>query len=158
MVLPVNEEDYSYRFYKTLNNDVKLKSNEYGEWDIVFDNKNNDWINVAGFDSISNACIIAIMTRFNELDIPLYEDFGCRCHELIKANKSKNILYRIELFVTETLESIRRISKVNWVVVTDNPDNEKFNYRVDFSISCMRDEDISISDLDLSIIEDKFYI
>lgn len=48
MVLPVDEESYAYRFYKTLNEDVKLTSNEYGEWDVVFEN--DDWVNCTGFD------------------------------------------------------------------------------------------------------------
>ena len=46
MVLPIDTEDYSYRFYKTLNMDVTLTSNEYGEWDIVFDNDNKYYVNV----------------------------------------------------------------------------------------------------------------
>lgn len=161
MVLPVDREDYSYRFYRNLNNDVKLKSNEYGEWDIVFDNKTNDWVNCTGFDSLANACVIAVMTRFNEeWFLPPYEEFGCRVHELIKANKSRNIPYRIELYITETLESIRRVKKVNWVVVDDNPDNDYYKYRVRFSVSCMRDADYNeyMDELDLSIIEDMFYI
>ena len=159
MVVPVDTESYSYRFYKTLNNDVKLKSNEYNEWDIVFDDTTNDWINVSGFDSLSNACLIAIMTRFNEESfLPPYEDFGCRVHELVKANKSRNVQYRMELFITETLQSIRRVRKVNWVQVTDNPDGEDYNYQVNFSVSGVIDEDYTTEDLDLSTIEVKFYL
>ena len=161
MVLPVDTEDYSYRFYRNLNNDVKLKSNEYGEWDIVFDNTVSDWVNVSGFDSLSNACVIAVMTRYTEEEfLPPYEDFGCRVHELIKSNKRRNTLYLIELYITETLEKMRRIKKVNWVVVEDNPDNNMYNYRVRFSVSAMRDEDYDdyVDELDLNIIEDIFYI
>ena len=161
MVLPIDVEDYSFRFFKTLNMDVKLTSNEYGEWDIVFDDTNNDWVNCTGFDSLANACIIAIMTRFREENfLPPYEDFGCRVHELIKTNKSKNILYLIELYITETLESIRRIKKVNWVVVEDNPNNNMYNYGVRFSVTAVRDEDYdeNVESLDLDIIEEQFYI
>ena len=171
MVLPKDTEGYSYRFYKTLNEDVKLVSNEYGEWDIDFDNTNNDWINVSGFDSLVNACIIAVMTRFNEEEfIPslddnmggLYEDFGCRLHELIKANKTHNLTYKLELFITETLNSIRRVKKVNWVKVEDNPNGEFYNYRISFSVTPMSDEDNEYGKLngdeDVDVVERMFYI
>ena len=161
MVLPVDLEDYSFRFFKTLNMDVKLTSNEYGEWDIVFDPIDNDWVNVTGFESLANACVIAIMTRFQEEQfLPPYEDFGCRVHELIKANKSRNNLYLIELYVTETLNSIRRVKKVNWVVVEDSPGEEYYSYSVSFSVTCVRDEDYDdrVDELDYDIIEEKFYI
>lgn len=140
MTLPLDTEDFAYRFYKTLHEDVRLTSNEYGEWDIDF--KNGDWVNCTGFDSMVNACIIAIMTRFNELEfMSLYEDFGCRIHEVIKESKGKDALYHIEVFITEVLEKMRRISKVNWVEITDNPDGEYYNYRVNFSITCVSDDD-----------------
>ena len=140
MVLPVDEESYAYRFYKTLNEDVKLTSNEYGEWDVVFEN--DDWVNCTGFDSLVNACIIAIMTRYSELDYSVfYDEFGCRIHELIKSNKSKNTLYKMEVFITEVLNNMRRIKRVNWLEITDNPDNQAYNYRVNFSITCIGDDD-----------------
>ena len=160
MVLPIDEEDYAYRFLKTLNEDVKLVSNEYGEWDIDFDFSSNDWVNCTGYDSLVNACIIAIMTRWNEIDfIDLYEDFGCRVHELIKSNKTHNMSYKIELYVTDTLNSIRRVKKVNWVTVTDNPNGEYYNYQVSFSVTCMNDEDnIDGVDEEVDIVERMFYI
>lgn len=161
-MLPIDEEDYDFRFLKNLNMDVKLKSNQYGEWDIVFDDLSNDWVNVTGTDSLINACIIAIMTRFNELDdigmtsdYPPYEDFGCRVHELIKANKSKNVKYRIELFIEDTLNSIRRVKKVHWIMVEDIED-EYYNYSVSFCVSYLRDDDIEENMLD--VVEDMFYI
>lgn len=159
MVLPIDEESYSYRFYKNLNEDVKLKSNEYGEWDIDFDFENDDWVNVTGFDSLSNACVIAIMTRFIELGfMPLYDEFGCRVHELIKENKSNSMRYRIEVFITETLENMRRVRRVNWVEVKDNPDNRYYNYKVNFNISCTIDEDTDEELRDLRTVERSFLI
>lgn len=152
MTLPVDTEEISYRFYKTLHNDVHLTSNEYGEWDIDF--KNGDWVNVSGFDSLFNACVIAIMTRFNELEfMDLYEDFGCRVHEVIKQSKGRDVEYHIELFITDVLQNMRRVSKVNWVKITDNPDNELYNYNVSFNITCISDEDI-----EGEIIEESFTI
>lgn len=161
LTLPIDTESYSYRFYKTLNMDVKLKPNEYGEWDIVWDEYTNDWVNIDGFESLANACVIAIMTRWTEEEfLPPYEEFGCRVHELIKANKSKNSLYLIELYITETLENIRRVKKVNWVSVEDCKDDLAYEYHVGFSVSCMRDEDYDeeVDELDLDIIEEDFYI
>lgn len=149
MVLPVDVEDYGYRFYKNLNEDVHLTSDEYGRWDIDFNYQNDDWNNVSGFDSLVNACVIAIMTRFDELEfMPLYDDFGCRIHELIKKNKSKEVRYHMELFITDVLNDMRRVKRVNWVEVIDNPDGNLYNYRVHFNISPMMDEDIEEEDID----------
>ncbi len=159
MPLPIDTESYAYLFYKNLNEDVKLKSDKYGRWDIDFDFDNDDWYNVTGFDSVFNACVIAIMTRFQELNfMTLYEDFGCRVHELIKANKSKNVMYNIELFITEVLENMRRIKRVYWVIVEDNPDEEYYNYLVHFKVSCMLDEDYDEEDVDTTIIEESFLV
>ena len=139
--LPLDKESYGYRFYKNLNEDVKLVSDEYGRWDIDFQYGKDDWVNVNGFDSLTNACIIAIMTRFTELDfMDLYSNFGCRIHELIKANKTKNVKYHIEIFISEVLEKMRRVKKVNWVRVTDSPNNQLYNYRVRFSITATLDD------------------
>lgn len=140
MPLPVKTDSRYYQFYKTLHEDVKLSSNEYGEWDVVF--KDDDWVNCTGIDSISNACIIAIMTRFQELDYStLYEDFGCRIHELTKTNKGRHTVYEMEIFITEVLNSMRRVKTVNWVEITENPDNQYYNYRINFSITTISDED-----------------
>lgn len=141
MVLPLDTNSSAYRFYKTLNEDVKLSSNEYGEWDVVFEN--GDWVNCTGFDSVVNACIIAIMTRFQELEyMSLYEDFGSRIHEVIKQNKGRQAVYNMEIFITEVLENIRRISKVNYVEITDNTENNNgYDYEINFSITCINDDD-----------------
>lgn len=159
MVLPIDTESYSYLFYKNLNEDVKLKSDRMGRWDIDFDFENDDWYIVTGFDSVFNACVIAIMTRFNELEsMRLYQDFGCRVHELIKANKGKNIVYYMELFVSEVLENMRRIKEVHWVVVEDNPNGEDYNYKINFKVSCMLDEEYTEDEVNVSIIEESFVI
>lgn len=142
MVLPVDKESYIYNFYKNLNEDVKLKSDEYGRWDLDFDLENDDWVQVNGFESVINACIIAIMTRYDELEfMPLYDEFGCRVHELVKANKSRNVKYKIELFVVDVLTNMRRVKKVNWVEVVDSSNDEYYNYKIVFNISCLIDED-----------------
>ena len=161
MTLPKDLKSTSYRFYKTLNEDVKLTSNEYGEWDIVWDDLSNDWLNCDGFDSLRNACVIAILTRFKELIIgetsesPPYENFGCRIHELIKKNKGRQVEYQMELFVLETLHDMRRVKTVHWVNITDNPDNNYYNYRVDFCITPIEDE---LTESTTEVIEGGLYI
>lgn len=158
-MLPIDTESYAYLFYKNLNEDVKLKSDAYGRWDIDFDFANDDWYNVTGFDSVFNACVIAIMTRFDELEfMDLYDDFGCRVHELIKANKSRNVEYYMELFVTDVLKNMRRIKKVNWVEVVDSPNGKEYNYMITFNVSCMLDEDYTVDEVDTGIIEESFLI
>lgn len=138
MVLAItNEEDL--RFHKTLNEDVKIRpvSSTSQHWDIQM--SDGDYVNVSGYDSLVNAVCIAIMTRFHELDfIPLYDEFGCRVHELIKANKSEMVRYKIELFVVEVLEDMRRVASVEWVKVSDD---ESYSYLIEFGV-------VSISDME----------
>lgn len=136
MSLKVDNESEDYRFYKTLNEDVKLIPNRYGKYDLAMENE--DYVNVTGNESLYNAIIIAIMTRFNELaDIPLYEDFGCRVHEVIKALKSDTTLYDVELYITEVLENMRRIQEINELSVTDSDTN---TYHVYFNVTSINDE------------------
>lgn len=139
MVLPVDVNDFDYRFNKTLNEDVRLKSDEYvGKWDL--DMCNGDYVNVTGKKSLSNAIVIAIMTRFNELhDIPLYENFGCRIHDLIKDNQSEMVEYEMGLFITDVLENMRRIQEINELEVTPNSEG----YKIYFKVTDINDELVS---------------
>lgn len=135
-MLTVNQDSDDYKFFKTLNEDVKLQSDEYNRWDIQMENQ--DYVNITGKESLVNAICIAIMTRFNELDfMNLYEDFGCRAHELIKANKSDIVKYKIELFVTEVLENMRRVFELNEIEVTDS---DTYSYNVFFNVTAINDE------------------
>lgn len=142
MSLPVDMEDAGYLFRKTLNEDIKLVSDEYGVYDIEFHETpvDNDFVNVTGYDSLVNGCIIAIMTRYKELQSnPTYEDFGCRVHELIKANRNSLTKYKIELFITDTLEKIRRIKTVEEVNVMESDTHDYFVY---FIITSYDDETV----------------
>lgn len=139
MSLKVDTESEDYRFYKTLNEDVKLIPNRYGKYDLAMENE--DYVNVTGKESLYNAIVIAIMTRFNELaDVPLYEDFGCRVHEVIKALKSDMVLYDVELYITEVLENMRRIQEINELIVTDS---DTHTYHVYFNVTSINDEIVS---------------
>ena len=92
MTLPYDE----YNKFKTLNEDIKLVPDKYGVYDMEF--INGDLHNVTGLESLYNACVLIIMTRYQELiSNKTYNSFGCRVHELIKDNKSKMLLYKLEV-------------------------------------------------------------
>ena len=125
--------------YVTLNEDVKLKADNYNEWDIEM--VNGDYVNCVGQLSLRNAIIIAIMTRFQELeDNPVYNNFGCRVHELVKANKTGMTVYKMEVYIQETLQNMRRISEINSLDVVENGD---YTYTVNFSVISINDEMIN---------------
>ena len=136
MTLPVNTNSFDYKYNKTLNEDVKLTSDKYGDWDLDMDN--GDYINTTGLVTLNNACIIAIMTRFGELiGNPTYEEFGCHVHELIKDNKTKLTLYKLETDIKEVLDDMRRISQVNYVNISEN---DAHSYLVEFGVTSINDE------------------
>ena len=138
MTLPVDYESDDYQYFKTLNEDVQVLpvSPTANHWDIQM--KNGDYVNLTGKDSLRNAICIAIMTRFNELDFaPLYDGFGCRAHQLVKANKSEMVKYEIEVYISEVLENMRRIQEVNSLSVTDS---DTYSYLVDFNVTSINDE------------------
>lgn len=139
MTLPVDYESENYKLYKTLNEDAELIPVGKGEhYDVNF--KNGDYVNLTGKNSLSNAIVIAILTRFTELSgIEIYENFGCRVHELIKANQEEMVEYEIELFIRETLEQMRRIQEINELRLTKIPEG----YKVYFNVTSINDEIIS---------------
>lgn len=137
-MIPVDIDSDDYKYRKTLNEDVQLKpiSPTSNHWDIQMDN--GDYVNVTGKDSLHNAICIAIMTRFDELEyIPLYDGFGCRVHELVKANKSEMTKYQIEIFVNNVLSRMRRIHQVNNITITDSNNAE---YNIHFNVTSVYDE------------------
>ena len=134
-MLTVDTSSYDYKNLKTLNEDVKLKSDFYGRWDL--DMQDGDYINVTGNNSLLNACIIAIMTRFNELKMPLYDGFGCRVHELIKENQTRMFIYKLEISINEVLEKMRRIKTVNEI---DIKKTDRHEFTVGFSVTSINDE------------------
>ena len=141
MTLPVDYDSDDYEHCKTLNMDVQLKplNNKSSFWDIQFEN--GDYVNLTGKESLYNAICIAIMTRFQELGfIELYSDFGCRVYELIKANKSSMVKFKVQTYTQNVLENMRRVREVNWIEVSDSDD---CNYKISFSITSISDEIIS---------------
>ena len=128
------------KFFSTLNEDIKLSPNEYGEYDMIFEDY--DIINVTGLESLSNAITILIMTRFGELkhNILYNNDFGCRVHEVIKDNITNLNQYKIEKYIEEALKRMRRIKRINYIKV-----NSKQNgYDVILSVSSIYDDDLNL--------------
>lgn len=136
MTLPINTESYDFKFNKTLNEDVRLKSDEFGKYDLDMDN--GDYINIVGLNSLQNACIIAILTRFGEIKNSTYNEFGCHVHDLIKDNQNKMTKFKLETYILEVLGKIRRIKTVNWVNITAN----NGSYDVGFNVTSINDETV----------------
>jgi phage gp46-like protein len=136
MTLPIDTTSYDYMNNKTLNEDVKLKSDEYGLFDLDMDN--GDYVNVTGLDSLKNACIIAIMTRYGELTgNPTYDEFGCQAHELPKMNQNRLFLFKLEAYVNDVLSKMRRVKSVNQIKITRT---DVHDYQVEFDITSINDE------------------
>lgn len=142
-MLPVDYDSDDYRFNKTLNMDVEVWPDKWNnKWDLQFEN--GDFKILSGTESLRNAINIAIMTRYEELKNELYyPGFGCKIHELIKANKSVTVQKKIAYYCENVLNEMRRIKTVNEVVVTDNKDNNSFKYGVFFNITSINDEVIN---------------
>lgn len=138
-MLPVDYEGDDYRFHKTLHQDILLVQDEWhSKWDMQFEN--GDVVNVTGGESLRNAVCIAIMTRFKELDHnSLYAGFGCRIHEVIKANMSSIVRKKIEYFTEDVLQNMRRIKSINDISVTELD----HGYNVYFNITSISDKVVS---------------
>ena len=145
-MLPVDYESDDYRFNKTLHMDVEILPDPWNnKWDLQFtDDDNKDFKILSGTESLRNAINIAIMTRYEELKNELYyPGFGCKIHELLKANKSITVQKKIGYYCENVLLQMRRVKTVNEVIVTDNKDNNGFKYGVFFNITSINDEVIS---------------
>ena len=139
-MLPVNEDSIDYQFFKTLNEDIKLAPNQYGEWDMVFED--GDIVNVTGAESLANAIVILIMTRYGELKTnPLYKgDFGCRVHEIPKDNITNLNQYKIEKYIEESVRRMRRVQTINYIQVTPHA----VGYNVALSVTSINDTNVSL--------------
>lgn len=142
-MLPVDETSDDYRFNKTLHMDVEVLPDRWNnKWDLQF--SDGDFKILTGADSLRNAINIAIMTRYEELKNELYyPGFGCKIHELVKANKSLVVQKKIQYYCENVLNQMRRIKRVNEIIVTDNKDNNAHKYGVYFNITSINDEIIS---------------
>jgi len=142
-MLPIDYESDDYRFNKTLHMDVEVLPDEWNnKWDLQFEN--GDFKILSGTESLRNAINIAIMTRYEELKNPLYyPGFGCRIHELLKAKKTITVQKKIGYFCEIVLSEMRRIKRVNEIIVTNNTDKNSYKYTVFFNITSINDEIIN---------------
>lgn len=140
MTLPeTNELDED--FFSTLNEDIKLSPNQYGEWDMVFEDY--DIVNATGLESLANAITILIMTRYGELKHNLLykDDFGCKIHQIVKDNITNLNNYKIEKYIDETIKRMRRVKRINYIQVKP----EQNGYNVVLSVTSIDDEDLNLN-------------
>lgn len=128
-------------FFKTLDEDIKLSPNEFGEWDMVF--SDYDIVNVSGLESLANAITILIMTRYGELkhNILYKDDFGCKIHSVVKDNITNLNNYKIEKYVDEAIKRMRRVKRINYIQVKP----EQNGYNVVLSVTSIDDEDLNLN-------------
>ena len=130
----------AFQSYKSMTNDIKLVPNEYGEWDIQF--STHDLVNVGGAEALHNAIVILLLTRYGELKHnPLYgDDFGCKIHSLVKDNQNSLNKYKVEKYIEESLRKMRRISRINYIRVTD----VNYGYDVQINVDGLNNENIVV--------------
>lgn len=140
MTLPETNE-LDKEFFSTLNEDIKLSPNEFGEWDMVF--SDYDIINVSGLESLANAITILIMTRYGELkhNILYKDDFGCKIHSVVKDNITNLNNYKIEKYIDEAIKRMRRVKRINYI----NVKPEQNGYNVVLSVTSIDDEDLNLN-------------
>lgn len=139
MTLPETNE-IDNEFYKTLNEDIKLSPNEFGEWDMVFEDY--DIVNATGLESLANAITILIMTRYGELkhNILYKDDFGCKIHSVVKDNITNLNIYKIEKYVEEAIKRMRRVKRINYIQVKPKQNG----YDCVLSVTSIDDEDLNL--------------
>ena len=127
-------------FFSTLNEDIKLSPNEFGEWDMVF--SDYDIVNATGLESLANAIVILIMTRYGELkhNILYKDDFGCKIHSVVKDNITNLNNYKIEKYVEEAIKRMRRVKRINYIQVKPKENG----YSIILSVTSISDEDLTL--------------
>lgn len=103
-----------------LNRDIDLNHAGYGFWDVCLDD--DGFIFIDDVASLENGIIISILTRFRELqELPTYEDYGCRVHEMVKTRQTKLNEFKIKNYIQESVEAMNRIASVEDVELTHTP-------------------------------------
>ena len=140
MTLPETNE-LDKEFFSTLNEDIKLSPNEFGEWDMVF--SDYDIVNATGLESLANAITILIMTRYGELkhNILYKDDFGCKIHSVVKDNITNLNNYKIEKYIDEAIKRMRRVKRINYIQVKP----EQNGYNVVLSVTSIDNEDLNLN-------------
>ena len=102
-----------------------------------------DIVNVTGAESLANAIVILLMTRYGELkNNLLYKgDFGCKVHEIPKDNITNLNQYKIEKYIEEAIHRMRRVKTINYITVTPHTNG----YTVVLSVTSITDENVNLS-------------
>ena len=145
MTLPETNDELDKEFFSTLNEDIKLSPNKFGEWDMVF--SDYDIVNATGLESLANAITILIMTRYGELkhNILYKDDFGCKIHSVVKDNITNLNNYKIEKYIDEAIKRMRRVKRINYI----NVKPKQNGYSIILSVTSISDEDLNLR-IDLS--------
>lgn len=125
----------------TLNKDIKLIKNQYGKYDFEF--KKNDLNIVSGIESYKTGILIAVSTGYQELlktGNSTYADFGNKSFTTLKRNKSREIEFELESYLTEVISKMRRTKNVNEITVTSNNNG----YDVFINTTTITDEDVIV--------------
>ena len=120
--------------YRTLNKDIGMIQRTNNGWDLWFDN--GDLVKAEDFHSLQVGIIIACLTSWNYMNRygnPTYEVFGNRAYQLLKANKSSMVQYKIEQFFLECLKRMRRLYDVVSLTVSEVP-YDPYKYVVEFEV------------------------
>ena len=120
--------------YRTLHKDIGLIQRSNNGWDLWFDN--GDTVKAEDFHSLQVGIIIACLTSWNYMNRygnPTYEIFGNRAYELLKANKSSMVAYKIQQYFIECLKRMRRVYEVVYVEVSEVP-THPYTYFVEFQV------------------------
>ena len=142
MVVKIDNTDKEALHTITLHQDITLTQKPNGLWDYGWDTINNDYHISTGTDSLYNACVLALLTGYNEIgrnNIPLYKDFGNKSYSLLKANKNNLTLHKIKSYFTSCLENIRRVQEVISLEVIEN-NNNIYTYKVYFQVLSITNE------------------
>ena len=120
--------------YRTLHKDIGLIQRTNNGWDLWFDN--GDTVQATEFHSLQVGIIIACLTSWNYMNRygnPTYEVFGNRAYELLKANKSSMVAYKIQQYFIECLKRMRRVYEIVYLNVSEVP-YDSYKYYVEFEV------------------------
>lgn len=149
------------RRYKTLGRDIKIyrrdqhqKSHLYhndknnttddgldGRWDRAIDK--GDFIQVKGDEAVYNAITLSVLTAYKELEnkgLKTYTDYGNQSYELLKENKNKLTLFKLESYFTKAINRIRRVREV---VKLNIKEYTQYSFDINFTVYTIEDTIVS---------------
>lgn len=113
-------------------NKRRIMDNLDGRWDRLCEK--GDFVQVKGDKAVYNAITLSILTAFNELSnkgLKTYSNFGNKAYELLKENKNRLTLFKLESYFIKAIESIRR---VRYVVEFNIQEYDVYSFDVNFTV------------------------